>query len=372
MPEIALLVSTYQRPAHLKRALTSIALQEHVAGRFEVVVTDDGSEDETAEIVEQFSQTVEFPVRFTTHAHKDFQLARCRNEGVAASTAPYVLFLDGDCLLPPGHVAAHLARRRRGVVMGGYCCRLDRATSERITDQAIRTNEYLAWAPRSERRTLAWMDIKARFYSFIRHPTKPKLFGGNIAIWRTDYERVNGYDQNFNGWGCEDDDLRLRLRKADVHIESILRWTHTYHLWHPTEASNPKEWQDGRNVRYLHREVRLTRCRNGLRKRGNEDLVIRIVGKAAHQDMADRIVPRLHVDHERNGQADVEVLFLPGQGRFSGRADCNILVVLDDVPNAATTCTQAHFIVANRTFPDLDDEHQFQLGEFESALAAVA
>ena len=44
----------------------------------------------------------------------------------------------------------------------------------------------------------------------------------NPPFDRADYERVNGYDENFVGWGCEDDDLRLRLRHAGVRIESIL------------------------------------------------------------------------------------------------------------------------------------------------------
>ncbi len=112
-PEIALLVSTYQRPQHLRRALLSIALQRGVDGQMEVVVTDDGSRDETPRVVEEFARTARFPVQFTTHPHSTFQLARCRNEGVAASRAPYLLFLDGDCILPPDHVAIHLGAGER-------------------------------------------------------------------------------------------------------------------------------------------------------------------------------------------------------------------------------------------------------------------
>ena len=44
-PEIALLMSTYQKPGHLSRALESIALQQNVDGRMELVITDDGSSD---------------------------------------------------------------------------------------------------------------------------------------------------------------------------------------------------------------------------------------------------------------------------------------------------------------------------------------
>jgi glycosyltransferase involved in cell wall biosynthesis len=265
-PQTAILVSSYQRPRHLLRVLASIACQQHVQGRFEVVVTDDGSTDETPRIVAQFARQVDFRVAFTTHRHTTYQLARCRNEGVRASSAPYLLFLDGDCLIPPDHIWQHLMRCRRGVVMAGYCALLDEATTERVCLESIYRGEYLNWVPPSEWRKLARIDRKARLYNLLRHPTKPKLYGGNIGIWRSDFEAVNGYDENYEGWGCEDDDLRLRLRQAGMRIRSILRWTRTYHLWHARGETTPLRWKDGANVGYLRRGPRLARCRNGLWK----------------------------------------------------------------------------------------------------------
>src|SRR5258708_19782189 len=99
--EIAISVTTYQKPWHLRRALASIAGQQGVAGRFEVVVTDDGSTDETPEIVERFGREVDFPVHFTTHPHAAFQVSKCRNAGARATTAPYLLFAHPHCVFPP-------------------------------------------------------------------------------------------------------------------------------------------------------------------------------------------------------------------------------------------------------------------------------
>ncbi|MDA0255694.1 MAG: glycosyltransferase, partial [Planctomycetota bacterium] len=132
-PEIAVIVSTYERPEHLARCLASLEAQRGVDGRFEVVVTDDGSRDGTLRLLATTARRVDFPLTFTTHEHDGFRLARCRNEGVAATTAPYLLFTDGDCILPPDHLRLHLEARRPGRIVAGDCLRLDEKTTATIT-----------------------------------------------------------------------------------------------------------------------------------------------------------------------------------------------------------------------------------------------
>jgi glycosyltransferase involved in cell wall biosynthesis len=372
-PEIALLISTYQRPAHLRRALLSVSHQREAAGQMEVVVTDDGSTDETPQLVRNFAATAKFPVHFTTHEHATFQLARCRNEGVSASTAPYLLFLDGDCILPPDHVAMHLAQRKPGVVMAGDFAKLDQTTSERVNDEVLRRGEFVAWAPQEELRRLKKQDRKAHLYQLLRHPTKPKLVGNNVGIWRCDYERVNGYDENFQGWGCEDDDLRLRLRRAGVRIQSILRWTHTYHLWHPTDSTYPQSWREGRNVDYLNRKGVLVRCLNGLVKRSLDDLRLNVIGNPPPASIA-RPLAVLQSAHDQTARQppEVEIVFVPSPGQFSGQAECNVLVVMDDAPVDRRLVRRADIIVADREMPTPHTGRHYRLQELENALKAVA
>jgi glycosyltransferase involved in cell wall biosynthesis len=264
--EVVVLVSSFERPRHLARALASIATQEGVDGRMEVVVTDDGSVDQTPHLVVEFSRTVNFPVKFTTHPHVTFQLARCRNEGVAASNAPYLLFMDGDCVLPRDYVAIQLRCRTPGVAMAGDVVYLDEPTSAKVREDQIRAGRVCFPIAGRERRRLTRQLINNWWYRLIRHPTKPKFFGLAVAMWRCDYERVNGYDENFVGWGCEDDDLRIRLRQAGVKVRSILPWTYAYHLWHPSVPTHPKTWREGVNVGYFMRGNRPVRCLNGLVK----------------------------------------------------------------------------------------------------------
>lgn len=262
--EIAVVLTTYERPGHLARSLRSLALQTGVADQFEVIVADDGSQDNTAAIVQEFARTVNFPVQWITHPHDGFRVSLCRNDGVRSSRAPYFLFTDSDCIFPPDHLLKHLQARRPGIVRAGECIRLEREASERIDLAAIDSGAYRSLGSLKEWRRLKSKRIKDSYYFWINHACKPKLPGYNIAISRDDLEAVNGFDESFVGWGCEDDDIAFRLRRAGRRIASALGYTHAYHLWHPTDPSRPAKWNDGLNVSRLHYMDRPIRCANGL------------------------------------------------------------------------------------------------------------
>jgi glycosyltransferase involved in cell wall biosynthesis len=268
-PEVALIVSNYQKPRHLKLSLASIAGQLGVTGRLELVVTDDGSTDESFAIIEQFAGRVDFPVTLTTHRRAAFQLAQCRNEGVAASRAPYLIFTDGDLILSPDFVWQHLERRRRSTVYTGHYYGLTEDVSAGIDEAMVQSGAYRDLASPAEMHRVRRIEWQARWQSLVRHRRKPDVVGSNVGIWRTDFERVNGYDENFQGWGCEDDDLGHRLRRVGVRVRSINRWTCAYHVWHPRDATAPAVWQDGPNVAYYLRRHRQYRCLNGLMKLGH-------------------------------------------------------------------------------------------------------
>jgi glycosyltransferase involved in cell wall biosynthesis len=372
-PEIAILVSSYERPGHLQRVLASIAAQRDVVGALEVVVTDDGSRDETPRMVERFAASVNFPVRFTTHPHDGFQLARSRNEGVAASTAPYLLFLDGDCVIPPDHVRIHLDRRRRGFAMAGYYIHLNQAISQQVTEEEVRLSWFEHRVPLSKRLKMRWRHVRAMFYVALRDPTRPKLLGGNLGIARADYERVNGYDENFRGWGCEDDDLRLRLRAAGIGVASIAWWTHAYHLWHPKTPSAPATWRAGDNVDYYRRPLRLTRCLAGLAKRRLDDLHLRIIGRTPSREILEPLLPAwsraaLASDRQRLEPPEMEIAFGGGGGSFSERSDCRVLIVPRGQAASRELARRADLIFADHDVPGAAAGQSFSLAAIDGVI----
>lgn len=239
--DIAVIVSTFERLGHLRRCLASLEAQRGVAGRFEVVVTDDGSRDGTVEFLQGAIGRMPFPLTFTTHAHEGFRLARCRNRGVAECSAPYILFTDGDCILPPDHISAHLVARRPGRVVGGDSVRLGPEASDAVDEASLRCGEFPRHIPPREMIRISLKAARAKWYELLRVPMRPRLTGNNIGLWRSDFLRINGFDERYVGWGLEDRDLQYRLERIGVRAWSILARTRPIHLWHephPTFARN--------------------------------------------------------------------------------------------------------------------------------------
>ena len=249
--EIAVIVSTFERPGHLERCLASLVGQRGAEGRFEVVVTDDGSRDETLRLLAAAVGRLPFPCRFTTHAHDGFRLARCRNEGVAASTAPYLLLTDGDCILPPDHVAIHLRARRPGLVIAGDCVRLDEAATALVDAESLRAGRFPRRLPAAELGRLRLKGLRAKVYELCHASMRPRLSGNNIGLWRSDYEQVNGFDEQYVGWGFEDRDLQHRLGRIGVRASSILLRTVPVHLWHPPAPTFARNGAGTANLTYF-------------------------------------------------------------------------------------------------------------------------
>ena len=273
--ELAVIVSTFERPGHLNRCLASLEAQRGVDGLFEVVVTDDGSRDTTLRLIADTARRVSFPLTFTTHQHDGFRLARCRNEGVAASTAPYLVFTDGDCILPPDHLRIHLAVRRPGRIVAGDCLRLDEAASARIDAAALRAGQFPDPLPAGERLRLGLKGLRAKLYEAARTPLRPRLSGNNIGVWRSDYEQINGFDEQFVGWGLEDRDLQVRLERLGLRAWSILLRTAPVHLWHPAAPSFARNNEGTANLAYFQSLAdRPTFCDDGLLKPAARPMIV--------------------------------------------------------------------------------------------------
>ena len=105
--DVSILVTTFRRPRHLALVLESIALQRLRGTTLEVVVSDDGSGDDTPHVVRAFATSSGVSVRYVSHPHDGFRLARARNAAARAMRC---------ATQPPSIAASGLRSSRRAAI----------------------------------------------------------------------------------------------------------------------------------------------------------------------------------------------------------------------------------------------------------------
>jgi hypothetical protein len=118
-------------------------------------------------------------------------------------------------------------------------------------------------------------------------------------------------------------------------------------------------------VSYLQRDVRLTRCAAGLAVRGPSDLAVRLAGQPANWAALQRLltVHQWSLDTSTAAGLDLELVCRPGSGRFSRRADCRVLILLDERAEEAADTRQAHVVLSKSGTAGREGQIRLQLDD---------
>ncbi len=106
-PLVSVIIPTFDRAATIRRAVDSVLSQDYEP--LELVVVDDGSRDETADLLTPLAQAG----RLTLLRQTNQGVSAARNTGLKASAGPLIAFLDSDDEWLPGKVAAQVDFFRR-------------------------------------------------------------------------------------------------------------------------------------------------------------------------------------------------------------------------------------------------------------------
>lgn len=257
--KISLIISTYNSPVALRTCL------EGVLGQFtppyEVLVADDGSTDSTSEVVAEFSRTAPFKVTHVWHPDEGFRLGAIRNKAIAAATGDYIVQIDGDILLEPHFIADHMEAATRGRFACGSRVLLDEELTRRLcADPSLPIGPFTHGV--SNRKNAVRSRLLAAAMNALS-PSRLKYRGCNMAFWRDDLIAVNGYDEAYSGWGCEDHDLVARLMNAGVQPMQLRHRAVCFHMWHPSSKESESFRRNNELLARTRAEKRV-RCDLGL------------------------------------------------------------------------------------------------------------
>ena len=268
---ISVVITTYNRPDALEAVVEACFLQDDK--NFEIIIADDGSTANTRECIERLAARSPVPLKHVWQPDDGFRAAMARNRGTLAATGDYIIFLDGDCVPQRDFIRRHRSLAQPGFLVSGSRILLSQALTERVLREhidvaALSVGERLRYRLAGDmnkviQTMLRWPDLGRvrRKFSWRR------IKSCNLAVWKSDLVKVNGFDESFTGWGHEDSDLVVRLFHAGVLRKDGALATEVLHLWH-REAQRDQE-SSNRKIVLERVENGTTQATIGLREHGD-------------------------------------------------------------------------------------------------------
>jgi glycosyltransferase involved in cell wall biosynthesis len=278
---VSVVITTYNRSDALLAVLAGLAKQTD--WNFEVVVADDGSREEHRRVIFESAVAHELRVVHVWHPDIGFTAARVRNRGVLAATGKYIIFLDGDCVPEVDFISRHKQLAEVRYFVNGSRVLLSPELTALVTSGVQQI---------SGRSVVFWLTQRLSGHaSKLSHLLRlPDLFGRvqsqfswkgirscNMGVWRTDFERVDGFDESFVGWGHEDADFVLRLHNNGVLRKNGFCATEVFHLWH-REAARDQESQNACIVRERENLGTVCAASGYGQVRQNDDVIVTRLG----------------------------------------------------------------------------------------------
>lgn len=263
----SLIITVYNRSHLLRKALLSLKNQTVLPD--EIILSDDGSDEDIPGSIEDIISPFSIPVKFVSQNKNGFRLAKCRNNGVINSSGDLLIFLDQDLIHTKDFIKIFIEHSKPGRFITSYPIRLTEEQSNSINEEKIKSYYFDEVITAGQKRKIKKQFAKDGFSAILNHLNlqrgKPKIRGGACAINRSDYFAVNGYDENFNAWGSEDDDIRRRLYKYGIHGINPFYNQYPLHLYHePFHVDGERKNKEYTDKRILEIAKGNFRCQFGI------------------------------------------------------------------------------------------------------------
>lgn len=235
-PDVTVIISTYNQPEWLHKVL--LGYQYQSLNVFEVIIADDGSDDETRKIIQDFSTISQFPIAHIWHEDQGFRKTVILNKAIQKARGDYLVFTDGDCIPRSDFVATHIRLRKDGWFLSGGYFKLPKIISELITVEDIKSQRCfdVNWLKDQGLKSsfklnkLTAVGAKERFLNAVT-PTKATWDGMNVSGWKKDVLLVNGFDERMQ-YGGEDREIGERLFNLGIKARQIRYSAICLHLYH--------------------------------------------------------------------------------------------------------------------------------------------
>lgn len=236
-------------------------------------VTCDVDDPQIEDVVKSCSKQFNLCIFYTARKHHGiFRAAQVRNNGVRTLLENghdngLLLFTDGDMVLEPDAILKHSQLASDSDVIACERRNLSEKQTLELCNQISEGIPYQIRDLQHEEERLRKVDHKRRKHVLLKKigltkPGKPKVISCHFSIRFSAFMAINGFDEAYEGYGCEDDDLGRRAHKSGLKYCTGAADIKAYHLYHPSQAAG--HWADNPGSKRFMESSWQPRCEQGI------------------------------------------------------------------------------------------------------------
>lgn len=267
--KVSVIISTYNSPDWLEKVLWGYYMQQYKD--FEIVIADDGSGEETRKRIVMVQKETNMEIHHIWHDDNGYQRQTILNKAILATSTPYLIFTDGDCIPRNDFVSVHVTHAEKGKFLAGEYCKLPMDLSQSINKEDIFQQRCfnfqwlfdrgLRGGPQRRRlNAKAW----GKILDFVT-PAAPLFKNCNSSAWKDDILAVNGYDERMK-YGGADYEMGERLTNFGIKGKQLRHQAIVVHLDHDRGYKTKESIQFNLNIRKQNKQLRKTWTESGIVK----------------------------------------------------------------------------------------------------------
>lgn len=255
-----LIISTYNWPEALELVLLSVLQQTQLPN--EIIVADDGSSEDTASLIESFKSKFKIPLHHVWHEDDGFRKSVILNKTIAKAKGDYIIQADGDCILHTNFIEDHLHFAQQNTYLFGSRVNIQKDYLDTLfKNKQIR---FHVFSKGIKKRTRALhIPFLSQFYN-VSNSFSKKYRGCNTSYFKSDFIAVNGYNEDFKGWGREDSELALRFHNFGLQGRRIRYRGIVFHIYHNEKSKSRLELNNDIELQTITNKT--VWCTNGIDK----------------------------------------------------------------------------------------------------------
>ncbi|WP_120946278.1 glycosyltransferase family 2 protein [Helicobacter labacensis] len=247
---ISLVITTYNQEARLALVLDSIL--QLVFKPDEVLIADDGSTPKTRALLENYQskfQAQALPLIHVWQEDLGFRAAKSRNNAITRARGDYIVIIDTDMILHPYFIYDHLYFARPKTLLQGGRVILNPVESQIMLD---RHDHSLAMHKKSYKNYRQLALAKLFYLPSVRTCKTNVLLKGvrsaNMSFSKADFLAIEGFNENFVGWGREDSEFVARFLFNGGVMKRLRFCALAYHIHH---KENDRAYLEKNHALYL-------------------------------------------------------------------------------------------------------------------------